>query len=341
MKLYIHNKPFKYSELLNYQKLKKYDFELKNINSEDLLMIVSKEKIPNNNYFDIPVFKNIKNKFYFTDTPKLGSLIEESIFMIGNKSFYIYILNKKEYKQNTRQKHGFLYEFEIIESNKLRNLPNIAKWDAYGSLSMEFLQGRIEDDKKIQYNDNGNSVYIEYIDDLNSISSRFKKEYFWSIKCMANRTDIELGDFKRISGLSVDPDGSISHKKSDIEYFFMMVSFHDNSESKKILEEYLVFFNVSDWESYLPARLFELEDNESIFSKMYRELNEHRLIGDRTKSTEEKWNIFTSKYRKLTEDSFIKLRFKRDSNGQLRIQSAISFNNFMKIVSKNPHIKIF
>jgi hypothetical protein len=338
MKLYIHNKPFKYSELINYKNLKNYDFKLKDINNEDLLMIVSKDVLPNN-YFNIPVFKNIKNKFYFVDTPKVGTLIEESRFMIGNKSFYIYKLNRKEYKQNTRQKHGFLYELEIIDLNHLRNLPNVAKWDAYGDLDKNFLDKRLEIGKQIYYYDYGNSLNIENIDSWDLISNKFRKEHFWSIKCMADRTDIELGDFKRISGLSIDSNGNIVHKKTDIEDFFMMVSFHDNTQTKEIIEEYLIYFDVKSWESYLPKKLFEIEDNEPLFIKMYRELNEHRLIGERTKSTEEKWNIFTNKYRKLS-DSIIKLRFKRDTKGQLRIQSAISYNSFKNIILKNPHIKI-
>lgn len=342
MKLYIHNKPFRYFELLKYQKLINFNLRLEGVNSEDLLMIVSKDTEPNN-YFDIPVFKNIKNKIYFNDTIYIGSIIEESKFSINNKTFYIYKLNKKEYKQNARQKHGFLYEQEIIELNELENLPNIAKWDAYGSLNRNFLDYRINDEKEVHYtNDGNNSLSIEYMNDneWNTISNKFKKEHFWSVKCMAYKTDIEMGDFKRISGLSIDSNGNVVHKKTDVEDFFMMVSFHDNTEGKKILEEYLIYLNVKTWESYLPKKMFFLENNEYLFSKMYREINDHRLIGERTNQTEENWDIFKEKYRNITEDSIIRLRFKRDTKGQLRIQSAISYNNFKNVILKNPHIKI-
>jgi thymidylate synthase (FAD) len=73
---------------------------------------------------------------------------------------------------------------------------------------------------------------------------------------------------------------------------------------------------------------------------MYTELQSHRLKGERTKEGESAWWDFINKYKKLTESSVIKLRFKRDSKGQLRIQSSFSSSDFTSKILKNPHIRI-
>lgn len=91
------------------------------------------------------------------------------------------------------------------------------------------------------------------------------------------------------------------------------------------------------WESYLP----EMEKNISEFTQMYKDLISHRLKGDRNDMSEEAWLQFRINYKKLSENSMIKLRFKRDTKGQLRIQSSISFSDFKNKVLQNPHIKIY
>ena len=73
---------------------------------------------------------------------------------------------------------------------------------------------------------------------------------------------------------------------------------------------------------------------------MYDELSEHRLIGERDPE-DLKWKEFTAKYSKICKDSILKLRFKRDSKGQLRIQSSISNLSFRNEILKNNHIKIY
>lgn len=341
-KLYIYNYPFKFYEL---KKIDLIDTSNLNLNDNDNLMIVS-DVYYENILFDIPVFKNLKKKSFY-NKESVGILLEDSIFYQGNKKFYLYKLNQIEYKLTSRQKHGFIYEMEIKDLNKLKILANIAKWDAYGDLDKDFLEERINKDKKIVLYDGSEMINIDNnnIDELWDYSSKFRKfkdEIHWSIKCMANKTDIELGDFKRIAGLYTDDnDGIVKQRSSDIERFFLVVSFHDKSESKTILEEYIIFMGTEEWKKYLPNTIFELHDGNYVYSEMYTELKDHRLIGKRTEETEYKWNLFTEKYRKLTENSIIKLRFKRDTKGQLRIQSAISYNNFINHILKNPHIKIY
>ena len=149
-------------------------------------------------------------------------------------------------------------------------------------------------------------------------------------------TDVEMGDFKRISGLEVE-DGQLKIKKTTAKYFILAIGFHNGIDKKNIIEEYLILMPLQVWESYLP----EMEKNISEFTQMYKDLISHRLKGDRNDISEEAWLQFRINYKKLSENSMIKLRFKRDSKGQLRIQSAISFSDFKNKVLQNPHIKIY
>jgi hypothetical protein len=126
-------------------------------------------------------------------------------------------------------------------------------------------------------------------------------------------------------------------RETTAEYFILAVGFHDGIDKKNIVEEYLVLMPVKVWESYLP----DIWSKTSEFEQMYKELLSHRLKGERSDEQEEAWLQFRIKYRKLAESSTVKLRFKRDSKGQLRIQSAISFNDFKTKILQNPHIKIY
>ena len=145
-----------------------------------------------------------------------------------------------------------------------------------------------------------------------------------------------MGYFKRISGLEVE-DGQLKIKKTTAKYFILAVGFHNGIDKKNIIEEYIILMPLQVWESYLP----EMEKNISEFTQMYKDLISHRLKGDRNDISEEAWLQFRINYKKLSENSMIKLRFKRDSKGQLRIQSAISFSDFKNKVLQNPHIKIY
>jgi len=339
-KLYIYNQPFKFYQLKESNIIDTTNLDL---NDNDELMIVSNIYYENTS-FDITPFKNIKNKKFFYNKESFGSIIENYPFYIGNKKFFLYKLNPIVYKLTSRQKHGFIYEIEIKDLNNLAVLSNTAKWDAYGDLDKEYLLNRLDKGKSIDLYD-GEKVNINHdnIDNIweSNILKKFKDKIHWSIKCMANKTDIELGDFKRIAGLRIDDSGTIKQIDTDIERFFLVVSFHDKSETKKILEEYIIFMGTYEWKKYLPKTLFELHNGNFVYNEMYDELKQHRLIGNRTEETEYKWNLFTETYRKLTQNSTIKLRFKRDTKGQLRIQSAISYNNFINVLLKNPHIKIY
>lgn len=344
-KLFIYNQPFNYYTLKNTELATKLN-NIENLDDNDLLMIVSDIEYKDFR-FNIKEFKTIRNKKYFMNKVELGSILDNSKFYEGNKKFFIFKLNPIEYKLTSRQKHGFIYEMQIKDLNNLKILPNIAKWDAYGNLDKEFIQKRLDESKNIEVFDGNSSIIIdndnldELFDYNNGYFNKFKDDIHWSIKCMGIKTDVELGDFKRIAGLYVNQDGLVLQRESDIEKFFLVVSFHDKSTSKTIMSEYIVFMGTNEWIKYLPKTLFELHDGNFLYNEMYSELKEHRLIGNRTKETEYRWNLFTQKYRKLTENSIIKLRFKRDTEGQLRIQSAISYNNFINIVLKSPHIKIY
>ena len=152
---------------------------------------------------------------------------------------------------------------------------------------------------------------------------------------MANRTDIEFGDFKRISGLEKDGK-KIKILHSSEQHFMIAVGFHDGTSDKKILTEYIIVMPVSTWKTYLPDLQGKLED----ITNMYNDLSEHKLIGERTVESEKKWQDYTNLYKSICDTTPIKLRFKRDTKGQLRIQCAMSFTNFTNLVLRLPHIRI-
>ena len=82
-----------------------------------------------------------------------------------------------------------------------------------------------------------------------------------------------------------------------------------------------------------------------VINAMYSELKPHKIgtsarHGVKTADTENRWLEYRSKYGKLSEESIIKLRFKRRTDGQLRIQAAISSKNFYRYLLENPHIRI-
>jgi hypothetical protein len=99
--------------------------------------------------------------------------------------------------------------------------------------------------------------------------------------------------------------------------------------------------DLKDWKTLLP-------DMENILDKindMYTELKLHRYkkkdkTDDELEALKIEWLKYIAKYRTLTVGKPIKLRFKRDSKGQLRIQSAISYSDFKEIITKSTHIKI-
>jgi hypothetical protein len=290
--------------------------------------------------------RDIANKISFSKDVKkfAGWMPSDSLIQQGDDSVYLYIFKKNSNPQSrARQLHGFIYEGEIRRLNGLDKLKKTHKWDAEGSLNQSYLNYRISQGKKLEFFDNKsyktltipNSISgIDELDDT-VIPEEFFAEKYWSIKCMQNATDIELGDFKRISG--IEKDGSdIKILPSTTDSFMFAVSFHDGTAQKNILEEYIILMSVENWKKYLPNITEKLSD----IKDMYNNLGQFRLKGARTEDSEKAWWDYINTYKKICDGSAIKLRFKRDSKGQLRIQCSFSYNIFKSLVLKTPHIKI-
>ena len=361
-KIYIYNRKFRlddllkkdiYPESLIRKWMSEYDFD----EFAHCMFICKKpivNKIDQKNTFDLRISsQDIKNQNYFNSDIKKynGYIPEDSKIEIKNDEIYLYIFKKNSNAKNrARQIHGFIYEGQLKYYNNLEKLSKTHKWDAKGGLDKRYLEVRLQEGKSIDFFNGKSYSSLISIDDINGfkdvkwssssngvfVTDDFKNSLNWSIKCMEVNTDIELGDFKRISGLKKE-GSSISILDSNEESFIFAVSIHDGSQDRNIIEEYITLMDMETWKELLP----DIESNLIDFQDMYTELQSHRLKGERTKEGESAWLSFISKYKKLTQDSKIKLRFKRDSKGQLRIQSSISSLNFKKYVLKLPHIKIY
>lgn len=352
-KLYLFNRKFRVTSLLEARiyptiKIKRW---MKEYNFDEFAhcVLVSKTPIlekPETKYLLRSTSRDISNINYFnTSTIKYeGYLPEDSKLIINDQEVYLYIFKKNSNPQNrARQLHGFIYEGDVKNLNGLAKLKKTHKWDAEGGLDKSYLNRRIEQQKQVQYFDGLNYIDLVTLDDVSGfkecawdiLPDSFKEHHNWSIKCMANKTDIELGDFKRIAGLEKDGK-NIKIVSSNEQHFMMAVGFHDGTSEKKILSEYIIRVPILIWKTFLPDLQLKLSD----ITNMYNDLSQHKLIGDRTSESEISWQNYTQKYKSLCDGSIIKLRFKRDSKGQLRIQCAMSYNNFINTVLKLPHIKI-
>ena len=289
---------------------------------------------------------DIKNKIYFdTDVKKYsGYLLDDSKMSIGGNDIYLYVFKKNSnIKNRARQIHGFIYESQLKRFNGLESLGRTHKWDAKGGLDKRYLDIKLDEDKRVDFFDGNKYESLIKIDDISGfnvinwdiIDESLKQSFYWNIKCMTNNTDVELGDFKRISGIKI-VDNELSVYNSSSKLFIFAVSFHDGSFEKKILEEYLVFMTMDRWKELLP----NIEEKIQDIKNMYDELKEHRYKGDRDVLKDTEWKNYVTKYKSITDLSKIKLRFKRDTKGQLRIQSSISYSNFKSDVLKSPHIRI-
>lgn len=314
-------------------------------------MLVSKSKLNIKDVLstdDIRISsRDIKNTSYFNDDSKGydGYLIEDSMIDIGNDIVYLYVFRKNSNLDNrARQVHGFKYEGEIKRLNNLKKLPYVDKWDAKGTLDKSFLEKRMGIDKRVEFFDGNRYITLIEKDDndvniinMDILPETYTKNMFWNIKCISNGKSIEMGDFKRISGLrTINNDVTLKNDNS-LRFFMLNIGLHDQNNA--IIEEYFIFMPIRLWKQYLP----DLSNPEIIadVKTMYNELNIHRLRGDRTEQSERAWRDYTNKYSQLTKDKVIKLRFKRDSKGQLRIQSSINYNDFVNKILKNPHIAIY
>ncbi len=351
-KLFIYNRQFRILDLLEttiYPKrlvkrwMKEYNFDEfahclfvteEPITSDSKKIVISKSS------------RDIKNKISFNNQTKKyeGWMPPDSKIERGDDEVYLYIFKKNSNKQNrARQIHGFIYEGQIKRLNGLAKFKKTHKWDAEGGLDKNYLNYRIGEGKNVDFFDGDLYQSISIKDEVSGISeaniniipSEFFDYHNWSIKCMKTKTDVEMGDFKRISG--IEKVGSkIKILKTLEKNFILSVAFHDGTENKNILEEYLILMPVPVWKTYLPNLELKLDD----ITKMYNDLYNHKLIGERTEESELDWQNYMTKYKTITDSSVIKLRFKRDSKGQLRIQCSFSYNIFKSLVLKNPHIRI-
>ncbi len=362
-KLYIYHTTFKVYDLLESSLYKKskikkwmrmYDFDEY---AHCIFVSETKPPVDRDKFIHMPkAALRIKNVSFFDSDIKKhqGYMPEDSKIMTSDgQEVYLYVFKKNSNEANrARQLHGFIYEGDVRRYNGLQRFGKTHKWDAEGGMDKTYLKWRADSGKNIELWDKSKYHSLLEKDLVSGIAEVIwspkeddvKFDYYpdtfseprnWSIKCMKIGTDVEMGDFKRISGLEIE-GGKLTIKETTAEYFILAVGFHDGIDKKNIVEEYLILMPIKVWESYLP----DIWGKTSDFEQMYNELTSHRLKGERTDEQEEAWLQFRIKYRKLAESSTIKLRFKRDSKGQLRIQSAISYNDFKTKILQNPHIKI-
>jgi hypothetical protein len=352
-KLFIYHRQFRVADLLEttiYPKrlikrwMKQYNFD----EYAHCLFVTEKPSTtPTKLRMLVPLSsRDIKNKTSFnTESKKYeGWMPEDSKIEQEGSEVYLYIFKKNSNPQNrARQLHGFIYEGEVKRLNGLSKLKKTHKWDAEGGMDQSYLNHRISHGKKVEFFDGTSYQPVIKKDEISGIDeldvSIVPENFFdyrnWSIKCMKNRTDIELGDFKRISGIEKEGN-KIKILDSNEETFMFAVSFHDGSDEKKILEEYIIVMPVSKWKTYLPDIKAKISD----VTNMYNDLAQHKLKGQRTVSSELAWQTYMDKYKTICDGSSLRLRFKRDTKGQLRIQCSFSYNVFKTLVLKNPHIKI-
>jgi len=289
------------------------------------------------NVFNLRVSsKGMKNKIYFHDNKKKsGFIIKEGEKEIDGEKIKLFVLHKNSNEKNrARQNHGFKYEFNIIKYNKLSKKKEVkektyqeytSKWDAYGSINQDYFEERLNQEKKIEYYDGKKYNNISW----ETLDNKFKQNYYWNIKCMGKKNNIEMSDFRRVAGINTKTFEKLTpHSR---EFMFCVARYDESSQ-----DEYLIIMSLDQWNKYLPKH-----DTEK-FVNMFSDLQTHSLKNrEKTNETEIEWKKYKSKYKQITDKSTIKLRFKRDTKGQLRIQCAIRSSDFnKKILTENKHIKI-
>mgnify|MGYP000281896008 CR=1 FL=1 len=227
---------------------------------------IEEEKIKYKKKWDIEISSNdIKNKYFF-DAPELlkigeleknrhnfnGYLIEDSKLLDDGVEIYLFVfIRNSNEAQKARQHHGFMYEYDLIKLNSLTKMPEKNKWDAIGTLDKRFLNKRFPADIKYF---NG-SEYISVIDkngldvDFSLIDDNLKANLYWNMKCIRKGGSIDMGDFKRISGLEFI-NGSLKTVSDKVKDFIFAIGFHDGTG--KVIEEYIVYIDLHIWKSYLP-----------------------------------------------------------------------------------------
>lgn len=330
-KLYIYSRVFRIADLLDdtiYSPIQISKW-MTDYNFDHMAegVFTSKKIVKNKEILGIRVSsKDMKNKFYFDSESnrRLGTLIEDSEINVDGESLFLYIFEKNSNDQKrARQIHGFRYESVMRKLNNIDKPHYTAKWDANGSIGEELFNVRTDEGKTIEFFDGNSLKPINW----NSLDDVYKKDYAWNIKCIKNGNGIDLGSYSRIAGL----DKEYKTSKTDIKKFIFNVCFYDGDNKV----EYFIYIDMETWKSYLP------DHDESEIASMFQDLKKHRLIGKRTIEKEKKWKSYRTKYANITNNSLIKLRFKRESKGQLRIQSGISNINFFNtLLKENKYIKI-
>lgn len=111
-------------------------------------------------------------------------------------------------------------------------------------------------------------------------------------------------------------------RKIDIdEDFHLHIDFYEN-DKENIIESCTILVKLDNWFSYFPFNAKEL-----IF-KMKLEM---KTITNNYED-DEKWQLFCDKYKRLWGKNVVELRFKRDHKKQKRIQCAVSFKSFIRII---------
>lgn len=301
-----------------------------------------------NNQIDIKLrtsSKGLRSKMYFDSKSKSreGHLIKESGFHYSGQKVFLYVFKKSSHDGiRARQLRGILYEKNVRTSFGLTEKTKGEKWDAWGSLELDKLLQRAESAQLYLNGSDDKNI----IDDLNKIPKGFLNDINWSIKSCDIRPGnaIYFGDFKRISGLESigkSPNYKLKLVDKTESNFILFVGFHSGGKFK---EEYIINVNVEKWKKLIPDMT-----NRDVISKledMYNNLEQHRLGSDsnpgkRTVDTEKAWELYRKTYSQITKDFGIKLNFKRDTKGQLRIQCSMSKNFFFNTLLKgNDYILI-
>ena len=352
--LYVFEESFLISDLLDsgiydiddiHKWMSDFDFD------KDAHAVFVSDKRTSKTGFKISGSGVMSNSIYFRPTGKYsGKLIPESDRKLDVDDVTLFVFDKKrneELRKGARQIHGFDYEDEIKILNDLDEVGGKTdKWDGFGNLSQKFLDTRLNDSLSINYNVGKGYVSLVGKDDISGIDtllevpSDFMVERYWNIKT-SSTNEINMADFKSIAGLIYD-DGKLVRKET-VDEFILAVS--RRIPGGETSEEYIVIIDAKKWNTYLPD--FSNPNVLAEVNSLYKELVQHRVT-EYSDVNDLAWREFISKYTSLTKDSLIKIRFKRKSpvlipkrkRAQLRIQCAISWNDFDRILKENKHIKI-
>ena len=281
--------------------------------------------------------KGIKSKKYFSSDSQSGKgeLIKESVFNYLGQEVYLYIFEKgSNSDKRARQLNGIVYEKNVRETIGLKSSTKGERWDAVGSLDSSYLDNKVNSGAKVYLNGDTDS---DLLNDYNLIPQDFlQPNNNWSIKSCSDskNASIYFADFKRISGLE-RIDTRLVLVDKNLDNFILVVGFHNKGQFTK---EYIINVKLDSWKKLIP----DVSNSEVItkLEEMYNNLEQYRLgsksnPAQRSTETEQAWKKYCATYSKITENFGIKLNFKRDSKGQLRIQCSMNKLVFYNELLKN------